>query len=312
VSDGLEAATVAVIGFGNQGEAQAHRLRLSGLDVVVGARPGGPSEGRARIQGFPTLPIDEAARRATVAVVLLPDEVIPSAWPTLSEALKPDARVVFAHGFTLLYASLTFSAQADVVLVAPTAPGHVLKREGERLPAYIAVHQDGTGRAWGLAEAYAARIGLGPLWRTTVREETEVDLFGEQAVLCGGMNALAVAAFETLVARGYAPEIAYLECVHQIKYLADLLHDRGLHGFRRAISGTALYGDLTRGPRVIGEASLTEMKNLLEEIRSGAFAREWLGEVARGRPNLERAIRAAAAHPIEDARRRSLGESGGS
>jgi ketol-acid reductoisomerase len=217
---------------------------------------------------------------------------------------------VFAHGFNLLYSSLEFPDDADVVLVSPTAPGRVLRMTvevGERLPAYVAVHRDATGAGKSLAEGYAARIGCGPLWPTTVREETEVDLFGEQAVLCGGLNALVVAAFETLTAAGYAPEIAYLECVHQLKYLADLLHERGPTGFRRGISGTALYGDVTRGPRVIGDASRREMQRVLEEIRSGAFAKAWLAEVAGGRRQLDAALAQAAQHPIEAARRRALG-----
>jgi ketol-acid reductoisomerase len=247
--------------------------------------------------------------------VLLPDEVVPQAWPDIAPALAASAGVVFAHGFNLLYGALAFPPGADVVLVSPTGPGRVLRQlfeRGEGLPAYLAVHRDGSGSAWGLAERYAGWLGCARarLWRTSVREETEVDLFGEQAVLCGGMNALVTAAFETLVASGYSPEIAYLECVHQLKFLADLLHERGVTGLRRGISGTALYGDVTRGPRVIGPAARAEMEALLAEIRSGAFARELAAEVAAGRPVLRRAVEAAAAHPIEAARRRALGVEG--
>ena len=309
MSDRVAGATVAVIGFGNQGEAHALNLRGSGADVIVGARPGHPAEAHARELGFPTFALAEAARRSTVVAMLLPDEVVPTLWASLAKELVPNVGMVFAHGFNLLYGALDFPAGADVVLVSPTGPGAVLKQVrdwGERLPAYLAVHRDGSSAAWDLAESYALRLSCWPLKRTTVREETEIDLFGEQAVLCGGMNALVVAAFETLVAEGYSPEIAYLECVHQLKYLADLLHERGMSGFRRAISGTALFGDLTRGPRVIGEASRREMRAILGEIRSGAFAREWRAEVEGGRHWLEEAVGRAARHPIEPARERAL------
>jgi ketol-acid reductoisomerase len=246
-----------------------------------------------------------------VVAVLLPDEVVPSLWEELAAATPGDAGLVFAHGFNLLYGSLGFPAAADVVLVSPTGPGRILReryRAGLGLPAYLAVARDASGAAWSLAERYATALGSARsrLWRTTVREETEVDLFGEQAVLCGGMNALVVAAFETLVGSGYSPEIAYLECVHQLKYLADLLHQRGVAGMRRGISGTALFGDLTRGPRVVGSPSRAEMESLLAEIRSGAFAREWLAEVARGKGALEKMMERADRHPIEAARRAAI------
>jgi ketol-acid reductoisomerase len=249
--------------------------------------------------------------------VLLPDERIPSLWPAIASGLRPAAGIVFAHGFALLYGNLAFPADADVVLVSPTGPGRVLREvyaRGEGLPAYLAVHRDGSGDAWGLADGYARGIGShrARLWRTTVREETEVDLFGEQAVLCGGMNALVTAAFETLVAKGYSAEIAYLECVHQLKYLADLLHERGVAGMRQGISGTALFGDLTRGPRVVGEESRAAMAALLEEIHSGAFAREWADEFARGSPWLAEAVVRGAAHPIEAARASAVGRGPGS
>jgi len=309
LSDPLAESAIAVIGFGHQGEAQAENLRAAGIGVLVGARPGHEAEARARARGFTTTTIEDAAARARVVAILLPDEVVPSVWPVLVRAMKLDAALVFAHGFNLQYGDLSFPERADVVLVSPTAPGTELLRvraRGETLPAYLAVHRDVSGAAWELAESYARRIGCGPLLRTTVREETEVDLFGEQTVLCGGMNALVRSAFEILVENGYAPEIAYLECVHQLKYLADLLHDRGMEGFRRAISGTALFGDLTRGPRVIGEATRTEMRRILEEIRSGAFAREWRDEVAGGKRWLDDASEKAAHHPLERARKSAL------
>ena len=316
MSSRLAERTVGVLGFGNQGEAQALNLRDAGLEVVVGARPQGPSEARSRALGFPTLDLPAAASRAGVVAVLLPDEALPSAWPAVAAALAPDASLVFAHGYNLLYSALDLPPRGDVVLVSPTAPGRVLRRvreRGETLPGYLAVHLDRSGAAWALAAEYAERLGCAPTWRTTVREETEVDLFGEQVVLCGGMNALVTAAFETLVEAGYAPEIAYLECAHQLQYLAALLHERGVAGSRAAISGTALYGDLTRGPRVVGPGARREMRAILDEIRGGAFAREWAAEVAKGKAWVRQRVEEAARHPIEEARRRVVeaGEDGG-
>ncbi|MBI1799025.1 MAG: ketol-acid reductoisomerase [Candidatus Eisenbacteria bacterium] len=301
---------VAVIGFGHQGEAQALNLRDSGWNVVVGAREGRDAESRSRAHGFETLPPPAAAALAESVALLLPDEALRQAWPAIRSSLREGVTLVFAHGFNLVYGDLGFPRDADVVLVSPSGPGRVLREvaaAGGRLPAYVAAHHDASGRALERAEAYAHAAGCGPLWRTTVRDETEVDLFGEQAVLCGGMNALVTAAFETLVEAGYAPELAYLECVHQLRYLAELLHERGVAGLRRSISGTALYGDLTRGPRVIGGASRKAMREVLEEIRSGAFAREWMAEAAQGRPRLAALQFEAEIHAIEEARRGALG-----
>jgi ketol-acid reductoisomerase len=310
VGDALEGRGTAVIGFGNQGEAQALNLRDAGATPRIGVRPGGPSEARARAAGFETAAPADAVRRAGVVAVLVPDEAIPALWPELAAAAAGAPRAfVFAHGFALLYGALEVPPAADVVLVAPTAPGRVLRATaaaGGRLPAHVAAHRDASGAALDTARAWAARIGCGPLWPTTVREETEVDLFGEQVVLCGGLNALVRSAFEVLVDRGFAPEIAYLECVHQLRYLAELLHERGPAGFRQGISGTALYGDLTRGPRVIGPAARQEMERILDEIASGAFAREWQAEARAGRPRLAAEVERAARHPIEAARRRAL------
>jgi ketol-acid reductoisomerase len=303
---------VAVLGFGNQGEAQALNLRDSGVEVVVGARPGHAGEARARALGFAVHPLGPAAGLAAVVAMLVPDEAVPQVWPEVAAALTPRGTLLFAHGFALVYSDLAFPEGHDVVLVSPTGPGRVLRalyERGQGLPAYLAVHRDPSGRAWGTAEAYAEAIGCAraALWRTTVTEETEVDLFGEQAVLCGGMNALVTAAFETLVARGYRPEMAYLECVHQLKYLADLLHEQGVAGLREKISSTALFGDLTRGPRVVGEAVRAEMTRVLDEIRNGTFAREWGAEVAAGRLRLRVLVDQASHHPIEAARKTALG-----
>ena len=305
----LAERTIAVLGFGNQGEAHALNLRDAGLEVVVGARAGGEAEARSRAFGFPTLDLPGAASRAGVVAMLLPDEVLPALWPVVAPGLAPDAALVFAHGFNLVYSSLPFPERGDVVLVSPTAPGRVLRalrERGETLPGYLAVHLDRSGAAWDLAAEYAERLGCAPVWRTTAREETEVDLFGEQAVLCGGLNGLLTAAFEVLVEKGYAPELAYLECVHQLKYLADLLHERGIAGARRSISGTALYGDLTRGPRIVNEATRRELRAMLAEIRDGSFAREWASEVAKGKGWLRERSEQAACHPLEEARRRVL------
>lgn len=305
---------VTVIGFGNQGAAQGLNLRDAGVAVTVGARPAGAAAARARAHGFEVLAPVEALREAEVVALLLPDEALPKLWSELCAGLPVGASLVFAHGFNLLYADLSCPPASDVVLVAPLGPGRVLRNaheRGERLPAYVAVHRDPSGGAWALAEAYAAAIGCSPVLRTSVREETEADLFGEQAVLCGGMNALVTAAFETMVAAGFRAEIAYLECVHQLRYLAELLNERGVAGLRQGISGTALYGDLTRGRRVIGEPSREAMRGLLEEIQSGAFAREWAAELAVGRQRLSEDVARAAAHPIEAARLRALGPAGG-
>jgi len=303
---------IAVLGFGHQGEAQALNLRDAGLEVRVGARPGHAAEARARALGFAPQPMAEAVGGAATVAVLLPDDVTPVVWPELAPAFEAEATLVFAHGYNLLAGTLAFGSAQDVVLVSPCGPGRVLRQvfeRGEGLPAYLAVQQDGSGRAWERATAYATALGCARarLWRTTVREETEVDLFGEQTVLCGGMNALVVAAWETLVAAGYSEEIAYLECVHQLKYLADLLHEKGVAGLRDGISGTALHGDLTRGPRVIGEASRQAMAAALADIRSGRYAAELGAEVAAGKPGVRARVAAARQHPIEAARRRALG-----
>jgi ketol-acid reductoisomerase len=301
---------LAVLGFGNQGAAHAALLRAAGLEPMVGARSGGAGEARARARGFTVHELSEALAAADIAAMLLPDEVLPGLWPALAPGLRAGQTLVFAHGFNLLYGGLDLPPGCDVVLVSPTAPGRVMAatvERGERVPAYLAVHQDASGKARETAAAYARALRLGPLLETTVREETEVDLFGEQAVLCGGMNALVLAAWETLVAKGYSPEMAYLECVHQLRFLAELLNERGPAGFRDAISGTARFGDLTRGPRVIGPASREAMETVLEEIRDGRFAREWRAEVASGGRRLAALVEALRRHPVETARREALG-----
>ncbi len=304
------ARRIAILGFGNQGAAHAHLLRAAGYAPVIGARAEGAGAARARAQGFEVRELGAALGASDLATVLLPDEVLPALWSALEPHIQPGHTLVFAHGFNLLYDGARFPAACDVVLVAPTAPGRVMARareRGESIPAYLAVHQDASGDAWESATAYAHALHCGPLLRTTVREETEVDLFGEQVVLCGGMNALVLEAWQTLTSRGYTPEVAYLECVHQLRYLAELLHERGPAGFREAISGTARYGDLTRGPRVVGSASRAAMERVLDEIQEGNFAREWRAEIASGGTCLAALTEATRRDPIEAARRRALG-----
>jgi ketol-acid reductoisomerase len=314
VSVSLAGLRIAILGYGNQGAAHAALLRAAGFEPVIGARAAGSAAARAAAAGFAVRELNEALAGADLAVLLLPDEVLPALWPELAPSLRAGQRIVFAHGFNLLYGGATFPPDCDVVLVSPTAPGRVMaqaRERDERIPGYLAVHQDASSAAWDVAAAYAEALHLGPLLRTTVREETEVDLFGEQVVLCGGLNALVVAAWETLVARGYTPEVAYLECVHQLRYLGELLHDRGPAGFRDAISGTARYGDLTRGPRVIGAPARTAMEGILDEIRDGRFAREWRGEIASGGVRLEALVAAVRQHPIEATRKRAIGGGAG-
>lgn len=311
MSGSLPGLRVAVLGFGNQGRAHALNLRDSGCEVVVGARPGHPGEARARALGFTTLAPIEAIGQAPVVAVLLPDEVVPELWPRLAAAWKDDTALVFAHGFNLVYSELVLPPRGDVVLVSPTGPGQVLRErfeKGEGLPAYLALHQDFSGRAWALAEAYAAALGCARarLWRTTVTEETEVDLFGEQAVVVGGVCELVEAAFATLVDAGYDERIAYLEVVHQLKHLVDVIHEAGPDGLRERISGTALYGALTRGPRVINAGSRAALAELLAEVRSGAFAAEWQAEVRAGSPRLAALRAAARERGLTRARARSL------
>jgi ketol-acid reductoisomerase len=305
---------VAVLGFGNQGTAQAHCLRASGWRVVVGARPG-PGRERARAAGFETADPAEAAARSEFVAALVPDEEFPSLHrDSIRAALRPGAALVFAHGFSILYGQLDWAPEVDVVLVAPTAPGRVLAEEydaGRGVPAYLAVAVDASGRAWERAEAYAAALGCARAreLRTTVAEEVAVDLFGEQTVLVGGLLELVSAAVDTLVDAGYPPAVAYLECAHQMKYLADLLHREGPEGFVRGVSATALFGALTRGPRAVGPGVRRAMAEILSEVRSGRFAAEFLADREAGGAALARLRREAAAGAwgrLESARREAL------
>jgi ketol-acid reductoisomerase len=306
---------IAVVGYGSQGRAQAQNLRDSGCRVRVALRPG-PSVERAQADGFEVVPLG-AATEAEVLALLLPD----LAQPELLAELRPQLghqTVLFAHGFTVHHGLAELPATCNVVLVAPKAPGKLVRDEynrGRGVPCLIAVHQDASGQAQATALAYARALGGGRsgILETTFREETETDLFGEQAVLCGGVPELVVAGFETLVEAGYQPEVAYYECLHELKLIVDLLAEGGLGRMVDFVSETAAYGGLSRGPRVAGSASRQAMRDLLAEIRQGDFGREWLSEITRGGARHRHQIAALRTHPIEQVgeRLRALMTTGG-
>jgi len=296
---------VAVLGYGSQGHAHALNLRDSGVEVEVGLREGSPSWEAAEQAGLTVASIPEAVGGAQVVAVLLPDQAQPQVYERqIAPRLEPGAALLFAHGFNVHYRRIAPPEGRDVIMVAPKGPGHVVRRlfeQGFGTPALVAVAQDASGRAFDLALAYGAAIGAGRagMIATTFEEETETDLFGEQAVLCGGVTELVRAGFETLVAAGYQPEIAYYECMHELKLIVDLMWEGGLSGMRQSISDTAEYGDLTRGPLVIDEHVRTRMRHLLDEIRAGSFAREWIAEMEAGEPHLDQLRRQAADQELE-------------
>ncbi|MDR5709495.1 MAG: ketol-acid reductoisomerase [Armatimonadota bacterium] len=297
---------VAILGYGSQGHAHAQNLRDQGVDVVVGVRPGGASWQAAQADGFPVMTVAEAVRSADVLAVLLPDMAQAAVYRAEIEPhLRPAQALVFAHGFTVHYGQIVPPRTVDVFLVAPKAPGHRMRevfREGGGVPGLLAVHQDATGYAKERALAYAWGIGClrAGVLETTFREETETDLFGEQAVLCGGVSALVLAGFETLVEAGYQPEVAYFECLHELKLIVDLMYEGGLRWMRHSVSDTAEYGDYTRGPRIIDGHVRQRMREILREIQSGEFAREWIREAESGFPGFYGLRREAANHPIEE------------
>jgi ketol-acid reductoisomerase len=304
---------VAVLGYGSQGHAHALKLSDSGVDVAVGLRAGSPSWPAVEQAGLDVGTVAEVVRGAQLVAFLLPDQVQPSVYENEVEPnLEPGAALLFAHGFNVHYGRIAPPAGHDVVMVAPKGPGHVVRRlfeAGVGTPALIAVAEDASGHAFELALAYGTAIGAGRagMIETTFAEETETDLFGEQAVLCGGVTELIRAGFETLVEAGYQPEIAYYECLHELKLIVDLIWEGGLSGMRSSISDTAEYGDLTRGPRVVDEHVRARMGVLLDEIRSGVFAREWIAEMDAGEPELRRLREQASGQVLEEVGRELRG-----
>jgi ketol-acid reductoisomerase len=302
----LEGKTVAILGYGSQGHAHALNLKDSGVDVVVGLRPDSSSRAKAEAAGLEVLDIAEAASRGDIVMILLPDEKQAEVWEAeISDGIAAGNLLLFAHGFAIHFEQIVPPPGVDVGMVAPKGPGHLVRRqyeEGTGVPCLMAVHQDAGGDAHDLVLAYAAGIGGGraAIIETTFKDECETDLFGEQAVLCGGASELVRAGFETLVEAGYDPRLAYFECLHELKLIADLMYEKGIQGMRYSISNTAEYGDMTRGKRIIGEESRAAMKQILGEIQSGEFAKEWIAENRAGGENLARMREEGAAHEVEE------------
>jgi ketol-acid reductoisomerase len=300
----LKGARVAVLGYGSQGRAQALNLKDSGFKVVVGVRKGGPSWKQAKRDGLAVAQPIDAVVDADVVVMLVPDMAQAELYRSIRLKIRKNATLLFAHGFAIHFRQIRPRKDLDVVLIAPKGPGGLVRRQykqGYGVPCLIAVAQDATGRAKQRALAYAHGIGgtRAGVLATTFAEETETDLFGEQAVLCGGATELVVQGFETLVEAGYQPEVAYYECLHELKLIVDLLHEGGLTKMHKYISDTAKFGDLTRGPRIVDERSRDEMRRILKEIQSGKFAREWISESRSGGRNFQKLLKADLNRPIE-------------
>ncbi len=302
----LKGKTIAIIGYGSQGHAHALNLRDSGLNVIVGLGLDSKSKAKAELAGLKVMSAREAAKAADTMMILVPDHVQGDLYAEeIAQNLTPGKTMMFAHGFNIHFGQIKPPAGVDVSMIAPKAPGHRVRElftEGVGVPALVAVHQDASGKALENALAYA--MGLGCLKagviETTFKEETESDLFGEQAVLCGGASELIRAGFETLVGAGYAPEIAYFECLHELKLIVDLIYEGGLSYMRYSVSDTAEYGDYTRGPRIINEQTRAEMKKILGEIQSGQFARDWINENKAGRHKFLHMREAAQHQPVEE------------
>jgi ketol-acid reductoisomerase len=302
----IQGRKVAVIGYGSQGHAHALSLRDSGVDVRVGLKEGSKSRAKAQEQGLRVVTPAEAAAEADVIMILAPDTAQRFIYAeSIAPNLTSGKALFFGHGFNIRYGLITPPADVDVAMVAPKGPGHLVRRQyvdGKGVPCLIAIEQDPTGGAQALALSYAKAIGgsRAGVIKTTFKEETETDLFGEQAVLCGGASALVQAGFEVLTEAGYAPEVAYFECLHELKLIVDLMYEGGIARMRYSVSDTAEYGDVTRGPRVIDGRVKEEMKRILGEIQNGEFAREWVAEDDNGRPNFTKLQEQGAVHPIEE------------
>src|SRR6266699_5271573 len=296
---------IAVIGYGSQGFAQSNNLRESGCNVTVGLRQDSPSRAKAERFGLRVRPVAEAAAEADIVMMLVPDELAADVYAReIAESMTPGKYLAFSHGFSIHYGFIKPPEDVSVFMVAPKGPGHLVRREYQRgagVPCLLAVHQDPTGATKEVGLAYASAIGGGRagIIETNFREETETDLFGEQAVLCGGLTSLIKAGFETLVEAGYAPEMAYFECLHEMKLIVDLIYEGGISEMRYSISNTAQYGDMTRGPAIINDETRNRMKGILSEIQSGAFAREWMKENKTGRRRFNQLEAEAREHPIE-------------
>ena len=306
----LKGKTIAILGYGSQGHAHANNLKESGFNVIVGEVPGGENEKKAKDAGFDVADAASVVKKADVVVMLLPDELQGGIYrASVGPNLRKGAFLMFAHGFNIHFGQIVPRPDVNVFMVAPKGPGHLVRAQyvkGEGVPALIAVHQDPAGITKDVALAYAAGIGAARagVIETSFREETETDLFGEQAVLCGGATALVIAGYETLVEAGYSPEMAYFECLHELKLIVDLIYEGGISNMRYSISNTAQYGDLTRGPRVVSPETKAEMKRILEEIQSGSFAKEWMLENQANRPVFNALTRRGEEHPIEEVGRR--------
>ena len=304
-NDALAKARIAVLGYGSQGRAHALNLRDSGLDVVVGLRKNGPSWEKARAEGFTVAEPGDAVKDADLIAVLTPDMVQPALYrDSIAPNIKPGAALLFAHGFNVHFKQIDPRDDIDVILVAPKGPGALVRREyeiGRGVPSIWAIHQDVSGHAEARAKAYADGIGGGRalLIKTDFKEETETDLFGEQAVLCGGASELVQAGFETLVEAGYQPEIAYYEVLHELKLIVDLFYEGGIARMLEFVSETAQYGDYVSGPRVIDAGTKARMKDVLTDIQDGTFARNWIAEHQAGLPNYKKFKQADLDHPIE-------------
>jgi ketol-acid reductoisomerase len=302
----LKGKKIAIIGYGSQGHAHANNLRDSGFEVIAGELPGSDNYRKAQEAGFEVFDAATAVGKADIVVVLLPDELQGDIYrESIGPNLKKGGYLMFAHGFNIHYGQIVPRADINVFMVAPKGPGHLVRHEyqkGGGVPALIAIQQDPSGTTKDLALAYATGIGAGRagIIQTSFKEETETDLFGEQAVLCGGITALIQAGYETLVEAGYAPEMAYFECLHETKLIVDLIYEGGIANMRYSVSNTAEYGDLTRGPRVITDETKKEMKKILTEVQDGSFAREWILENKANKPNFNALRRIGAEHPIEE------------